>query len=167
MNGSGKSLHKYLNEYINILGIKDIKDEKKHGYYIPFHKKKEFTNGRILLVGDAAGLTDPITAEGISYAIESGRYAAEAILKGGDKKEMVIKSYERNVKKITDELKYAKILAFFIYSSPTLSSFVFKRYGKKLSELMVDVIMGRKKYSKLLKDPMNYLKLFKPVQPLQ
>ena len=47
----------------------------------PSLRRKEFTNGRILLVGDAAGFTDPITAEGISYAIESGRYAAEAITK--------------------------------------------------------------------------------------
>jgi geranylgeranyl reductase family protein len=164
MNGSGKSLQKYLIEYINILGIKDIKDEKKHGYYIPFLKKKEFTNGRILLVGDAAGFTDPITAEGISYAIESGRYAAEAIIKGGDDEESVIKSYEQNVKKIVTELKYARILAFFIYTSPTLRSFVFKRYGKKLSELMTDVITGKKKYSKLLRNPLNYLKLFKPVK---
>jgi geranylgeranyl reductase family protein len=167
MNGSGKSLQKYLNEYINMLGIKDIKDEKKHGYYIPFLKKKEFTNGRILLVGDAAGLTDPITGEGISYAMESGRYAAEAIIKGGDKEDNVIKSYKRNVKIIVTELKYARILAFFIYTSPKLRSFVFKRYGKKLSELMTDVISGRKKYRKLLRDPLNYLKLFKPAKVLQ
>ena len=117
-----------------------------------------------MLVGDAAGLADPITAEGISYAIESGKYAAEAIIIGGDKKEIVIKIYKRNVKKIIIELKYAKILSFFIYTSPTIRSFVFKRYGKKLSELMADVITGRKKYSKLLKDPLNYLKLFKPVK---
>jgi geranylgeranyl reductase family protein len=35
--------------------------------------------GRVVLVGDAAGLTDPITGEGISHAVASGRAAAEAI----------------------------------------------------------------------------------------
>ena len=33
-----------------------------------------------LLVGDAAGLVDPITREGIFFALQSGQFAAEAIL---------------------------------------------------------------------------------------
>lgn len=36
----------------------------------------------ILLVGDAAGLANPFTGEGISYALESGRTAAEVIDRG-------------------------------------------------------------------------------------
>ena len=166
MNGSGISLRKYLEEYITMLGIKDIREEKKHGYYIPLYKKKEFTYGRILLVGDAAGLTDPITGEGISYAIESGQCAADAIVKGGDKIEFVINGYEKKLKKIITELKYAKFLSFFVYASPTIRKFVFKRYGKKLSELMTDVITGRNRYSKLMKDPLNYLKLFRTAKYL-
>lgn len=33
----------------------------------------------VLLVGDAASLTNPISGEGITYALESGRWAAEAV----------------------------------------------------------------------------------------
>jgi flavin-dependent dehydrogenase len=36
--------------------------------------------GRWLLVGDAAGLVDPITREGIYFALKSGELAARAIL---------------------------------------------------------------------------------------
>jgi menaquinone-9 beta-reductase len=36
--------------------------------------------GRVLLVGDAAGLVNPLQGEGISQAMSSGRSAAEAIL---------------------------------------------------------------------------------------
>ena len=39
--------------------------------------------GRVLLVGDAAGLVNPLQGEGISQAMQSGRWAAEAILRGG------------------------------------------------------------------------------------
>ncbi|UCH64389.1 MAG: geranylgeranyl reductase family protein [Ignavibacterium sp.] len=166
MNGSNVSLRKYLNEFITKLGIKDIKEEKKHGYFLPLYKKSEFTKGRILLVGDAAGLTDPITGEGISYAIESGKCAAEAIVHGSNDVDTVIKNYQKNLKGIVTELRYAKFLALFVYASPKLRKFAFKRYGKKLSELMTDVITGRNKYSKLMKDPLNYLKLFRSAKSL-
>jgi flavin-dependent dehydrogenase len=39
-------------------------------------------NGRVLIAGEAVGLVHPITGEGIDYALESGRLAAEAILEG-------------------------------------------------------------------------------------
>ena len=38
---------------------------------------------RWLLVGDAAGLVDPLTREGIFYALRSGELASQAILGGG------------------------------------------------------------------------------------
>jgi menaquinone-9 beta-reductase len=38
--------------------------------------------GRVLLVGDAAGLVNPLQGEGISQAMGSGRAAAEAVLDG-------------------------------------------------------------------------------------
>ena len=38
--------------------------------------------GRVLLVGDAAGLVNPLQGEGISQAMGSGRAAAEAVLGG-------------------------------------------------------------------------------------
>ncbi len=38
--------------------------------------------GRVLLVGDAAGLVNPLQGEGISQAMSSGRAAAEAVLNG-------------------------------------------------------------------------------------
>ena len=37
-------------------------------------------NGRVLLVGDAAGLVNPLQGEGIAQAMTSGRSAAEAVL---------------------------------------------------------------------------------------
>jgi hypothetical protein len=40
---------------------------------------------RVLLVGDAAGLVNPLQGEGISQAMDSGRAAAHAILGGVDR----------------------------------------------------------------------------------
>jgi geranylgeranyl reductase family protein len=41
-------------------------------------------DGRVLFVGDAARATDPMTGEGIGQALETGEYAAMAILSSGD-----------------------------------------------------------------------------------
>jgi hypothetical protein len=40
------------------------------------------SRGRVLLVGDAAGLVNPLQGEGISQALTSGRAAAQAVLDG-------------------------------------------------------------------------------------
>jgi len=50
----------------------------------------------VLLVGDAASLTNPISGEGITYALESGRWAGEtlaAAMHGGD--ETLLGNYPR------------------------------------------------------------------------
>ena len=43
-------------------------------------KKGPLHQGRVLVTGDAAGLTDPMTGEGIWYAVKSGRMAAKTCL---------------------------------------------------------------------------------------
>jgi len=40
--------------------------------------KSSFHHGSVLITGDAAGLTDPLTGEGIYYAIRSGKLAAKS-----------------------------------------------------------------------------------------
>jgi len=53
------------------------------GHPLPIHLSREpVRRGRVLLVGDAAGLVDPLLGEGIRHAVDSGRLAAEAISNG-------------------------------------------------------------------------------------
>jgi menaquinone-9 beta-reductase len=44
-----------------------------------FNRKPHYTRG-VLLVGDAGGMVNPMNGEGISYAMESGELAAEAVV---------------------------------------------------------------------------------------
>ncbi len=54
-----------------------------HGHPLPvFLGRERLATGRGLLVGDAAGLIDPLTGEGIRYAVKSGRLAARCIVEG-------------------------------------------------------------------------------------
>jgi flavin-dependent dehydrogenase len=50
------------------------------GYYLPLRSPgAPIVRGPVLLAGDAAGLVDPLSGEGIHAAFHSGRLAAEAI----------------------------------------------------------------------------------------
>jgi menaquinone-9 beta-reductase len=64
-----------------------------------FNRKPHYANG-MLLVGDAGGMVNPFNGEGIAYAMESGRLAAEVIAqafaRGTDaQRERVLQSYPR------------------------------------------------------------------------
>jgi menaquinone-9 beta-reductase len=62
-----------------VLGF--VPQETLPGHPIPFgNHLKEPGVGNVLLVGDAAGFAEPITGEGIAFAMQSGAYAAEAII---------------------------------------------------------------------------------------
>jgi geranylgeranyl reductase family protein len=53
-----------------------------HGTRLPMRRTARISAGPVLLVGDAAGLVDPLSGDGIHEALVSARLAAEAILAG-------------------------------------------------------------------------------------
>ncbi len=54
-----------------------------HGHPIPYYTRPEpLASVRTLLAGDAAGLVDPFSGEGIRLAVKSGYLAAQALLDG-------------------------------------------------------------------------------------
>ncbi len=57
-------------------------------------------NDKIFLVGEAAGLISPSTAEGISFALRSGKYCAEVLNKGGD-----LNEYKEMCQELINEIK--------------------------------------------------------------
>ncbi|WEU40187.1 MAG: geranylgeranyl reductase family protein [Candidatus Odinarchaeum yellowstonii] len=70
-------------------------------WFIPFFKP-ETGRGRILLAGDAAGFVNPFSGEGIRLAVESGVYAAEAIIKNMFENGRVLEYYQRQVSQLID-----------------------------------------------------------------
>jgi len=59
----------------------NLDDVVVKGHPIPiFTRHEKLATKRILLIGDAAGLVDPFTGDGIRLAIKSGQLAAQAIV---------------------------------------------------------------------------------------
>lgn len=64
----------------------------------------------IILVGDSAGMTDPITGAGISYAMTAGNIAARVVVKAIEKDDLsILKKYEQGIKRIMNR-HYEKAL---------------------------------------------------------
>jgi flavin-dependent dehydrogenase len=57
--------------------------EDVHGGVIPSGRDRRYAD-RALLIGDAAGVADPLSAEGVSQAIATGLAAAGALLEHAD-----------------------------------------------------------------------------------
>ncbi len=91
-----------------------VADLPMHGHPVPIYTRREkLSTARALLVGDAAGLVDPMSGEGIRYAVKSGRMAAGAILGGN------IQHYDADIYRqigIGHRIKWA--IAQTVYAHP-------------------------------------------------
>lgn len=103
-----------------------------------------FRRGRVLLVGDAAGLVDPLLGEGIRHAVDSGRLAAESILAGH------LSGYPRSVKHhISSDLVWAQGWALAFYGFPRISFELGVRNPRFVKE-MLRLFAGKTSYRRML-----------------
>jgi geranylgeranyl reductase family protein len=76
----GPSLREHLRVLCRAHGIADEDVESLRGHRLPLRRAGAVAaRGRALLVGDAAGLVDPLSGDGMFEAFASGRLAAETI----------------------------------------------------------------------------------------
>ena len=170
MRKVNQSIQNWFKKYLDLLEMNKgkILSSQKHGYVIPLIRGKvNCFAGRILIAGDNLGFVDPLTAEGISWAIKTGQLAARSIINNHHDHLKVVKNYKEEIDIIYKDIKAAKFLSKVVYGPLALRKFIFKYYGNRLSELLTDVITEKKKYSEIVKNPMNYLKLFRPLNFLK
>ncbi len=156
-------LNHLFEAYMKLIGLGKVLSIRRKGFFIPVTPRRDdFVRGRVLLTGDAAGLADPITGEGITSAILSGMMAARSLLDGAFKEVEVKESYESGLsQRILRELRLGRALARLVYDYPKVLKRLLELYGQEFTEAVTDVIMGQKTYKKLLSEPMNYLELFR------
>ena len=141
-------LKKHYKEYLATLGIKEVLHEEFHGFQIPVSPREDgFFRKNVLLVGDAAGFADPVTAEGISNAILTGVMAAESIIEGNLDSQTTERIYLEKLNKVLlPELKTGVYLSKLFYENEKARHFLMKMYGERFCEAMTDVFMGERSY---------------------
>ncbi|PTX98284.1 geranylgeranyl reductase [Spartobacteria bacterium LR76] len=158
-----RDLQKRLEEYMSRFPLGEIVKIERHGWLIPLAPRREpLARGRILLVGDAAGLVDPITAEGISNSLLSGQLAATALLESRFDPATAANRYLSLLRPaILNELRAARFLARFLYHHPRLRAWAFRHHGQRLTDFVADIAMGDRGYCGTLLNSASYLKLLR------
>jgi geranylgeranyl reductase family protein len=81
--GQGERTRAYLRAFLDRLGLSGIEPAEDSGHLTRCRAAgSPLRRGRVLVAGDAAGLLEPWTREGISYALRSGRAAGAAAASG-------------------------------------------------------------------------------------
>jgi geranylgeranyl reductase family protein len=148
-----KGMKAYLDTYMKQKGLDSHSEVKVlKGGFIPYAPAttNRFATERGLLIGDSAGFTDPITGEGIFYALKGAQMASKIIkesLRQGDEN---LTPYNDAVKKeLMHDLSFAHKLHTLLYTVPRLSYGLLKRYGSRLGEKYVEIILGEKTYEEI------------------
>ncbi len=112
--GRGRAIRKQTDRYLAHLGLADADVLNVQGHPVRYRRsvREPVARDRALLLGDAAGLADEFTAEGIAYAVHSANLAAEAVLSSGDVADAYTASIDRFVQ---PELDAARTISRLYY----------------------------------------------------
>jgi flavin-dependent dehydrogenase len=151
MKRGNVSLTGLLEKHLWLLGIPLNKDVVRHGALVSSRPRSDdLVKGRVLLAGDAAGLADPVTGEGISFAVVSGQAAARALVAGDFTETAVKEAYLKAIEeKILKELRPAMDLGKLLYGPAAIRNHLFRLKGQAVCEAVTDVIACKKNYSEL------------------
>jgi len=149
------ALRKRLENYMSERGI-SWKGAQFYSHLLPSLETRSWKSNRVagegwMAVGDAAGLVDPITGEGLYYAIRSGDLAAGALLEAGV--EASAAHYRRLLRRdFANDLELGSRLAKrffggrFLLGSVPSRMVQFTRRSPRFSAIMQDLFAGKQSY---------------------
>lgn len=151
----GPKLRQELNGYLTRLSLRDAVIERLVGHKILFRREHTAIAGDgVVLTGDAAGLADEFSAEGISYAVKSGQLAASHIARAALEGRQWLGAYERSVDRvIMPELRAARLLARLFFAAarrqPRALLYLLRRWNHG-SRALFRVLRGDSSYDREL-----------------
>jgi flavin-dependent dehydrogenase len=150
-----QALRQRLEGYMRENGI-DWRGSRFYSHLLPSLETRSWQRNEVcgdgwMAVGDAAGLVDPITGEGLYYAIRSADLAVSALLSDG--KAAAGETYRRMLwSDFGADLEFASRIAGRVYAGRFLSGSVparmvqFTRHSATFAGVMQDLFAGRQSY---------------------
>lgn len=148
--GRTKSLRPYLMRLLERQGFGGYEVGPIRGQRMPLRRKgAPIAKGRVLLLGDAAGLVDALTGEGIYYAIRSAQLAVPAVMRSLEGGAPVLHDYEEAVDgELMPELGMARALLRLSTWAPRLCFSLLSGYDRVWQDFC-RVLRGEKTYAGL------------------
>lgn len=158
--GKGESAHSLRARLEAYLRERDIswKDGVFYSHMLPSLATPAWKNNRVagdgwVAVGDAAGLVDPITGEGLYYAVRSGDLASQVVLCDGHAPEGKPAAYRALLlRDFAADLEFGAALArrvflgTFLLGSVPMRMVQFMRRSPRFHDLMQDLFAGTQPY---------------------
>jgi geranylgeranyl reductase family protein len=147
---------KRLLEHENLAAIAQATPYK--GWPIPIGSSdRDLHRDRVLLLGDAAGLADAFSGEGIHAALWSARLAAEVIGEQVNRSQPDLTDYSRGVQdSLGRQLTGSIYLSRIFYRYPGIINFVLPRYPDLATDF-IKVAAGTITYEEFLEDHIRIL----------
>ncbi len=151
---SAQSLRTRLERYMADHGI-STRDATFYGHVLPSLDASSWRHNRVagdgwIAVGDSAGLVDPITGEGLFYAMRSGDLAGQVILEPQDD---IVHQYRQLLRReFVDDLAFGATIAKrlflgrFCFDSVPARMVQFVRRSPRFHALMQDLFAGTQPY---------------------
>ncbi len=143
-----RHLNRHHQKFLNSLGISSYTIARSSSRLIPMCTKGRFVwQDKALLLGDAAGFTDPLTGEGIYNAIQSAQLAAPVIENSLVRGKVGLQDYQQIVEwKIMSELRIARTLSKNFVRFPRLAFGVFNQ-SEEVWRAVSNLMLGEINYA--------------------
>ena len=148
-----KRLKSHFDSYIRMKDLADgaeLRSLKGHPIPVGPLKNARYANAMGLLLGDAAGITDPVTGEGIYFALRQAQLASKAVLRKLQDPHSDMSDYEEDVRlEFNKEFTYASRLGGLFYNYPTFGYMALRMVGPELTGHLLEIIVGKRSYKSL------------------
>jgi geranylgeranyl reductase family protein len=154
--GIAKHLKSYAANFVKKIGLLPAGSAERLnfvGHQLPtLTRKAQLAGKRMLLVGDAAGLVEPFTGDGISFSCKSARVAAEHICRALNSRLVDLTEYGPHlISQLGSELLWSRKLVSISTAFPQLIYRLF-RTNDRVWETFCRTLRGEETFHSLKKD---------------